>query len=299
MAPSCLKIPLSPMLKTSSIMVMLDHCERLNYNNTQGLSPLRLKVFLPCLQGNTNVASFHNHVEPIFEGTYTMTTKNEAGITPVVAATVAAIALVLQSKDVIKADQDVIKSNLTKLDMAIHNNAVQCMLHAEKHGDTSLMRRLLVEVIDTKTGYRRQGLINWMRKFSPMELKGDIINLSGVDLKGEKRPFLVEKANETPFWSDSDNREMVAKPVFRSNLMSKINSSIKEFRAAIANTSNGQPIDTTKPFFDCIYTDEVSAFFDELETKANELQTKKPDKTNEVRKAQNDLAEALAANKVA
>lgn len=225
-----------------------------------------------------------------------MSVKTETGIHAV--ATVAAIALVLLSKDVIKADQDVIKSNLTKLDMAIHSNAVQCMLHAEKHGDTSLMRRLLVEVIDTKTGYRRQGLINWMRKFSPMELKGDIINLSGVDLKGDKRPFLVEKANETPFWTDADNREMVAKPVFRSNLMSKINSSIKEFRAAIANTANGQPIDTTKPFFDGIYTDEVSAFFDKLEVEANDLNSKKPDKTNEVRKAQTALAEALEGSSV-
>jgi len=203
---------------------------------------------------------------------------------------VASVHLKLMSKEAIKADQDIIKSNLTKLDMAIHSNAVQCLLHAEKHGDTSLMRRLLIEIIEPKgNGYRRQGLIQWMRAYSPMELKGDVITLSGVNEKGQKRPFEVETANEKPFWTDRRFAEVV-KPVYRDNLMSKINSSIKEFRSAIANTVNGKPIDPTKPYFDGVHPAELISFFDEVEKRANALPA---DQTRAVRKAQEDLKQAL------
>lgn len=204
----------------------------------------------------------------------------------------ALVGLTMLPSAAIKADQDNIKSNLTKLDMAIHANAVQCLMHAEKHGDTSLMRRLLVDVIDAKTGYRRQGLINWMRKWSPMELKGDLINLSGTGIDGEKRPFLVKEANDAPFWTDQANREIV-RPVFQANLMTKINSSVRDFRNALANTIDGKPIDVTKPFYDGIYTNEMAAFFDNLEIQVNELSVKAPDNTQAVRKAQLELAEAM------
>lgn len=232
-----------------------------------------------------------------------------ASLAPVVAAS---IVLTLLDVDAIKKDQDSIKRSLTRLDMAIHANAVQCLMHAQKHGDTSLMRRLLVDIIDAKTGYRRQGLINWVRKFSPMELKGDTINLSGtlddagraslikqfpdVDqsklVTGEKRPFLVHEANNTPFWTDADNNERVVKPVWRDNLLAKVNSAEKEFRAAWENTTkDGKAVDPTKPFFDGVHGDKVVSFFDEV-AKLREALPK--DATREVRQAQADLAKAEA-----
>lgn len=202
-------------------------------------------------------------------------------------------AIVLLAKDAIKAGQDVIRKNLVDLDKLVHENAVQCMLHAETHGDTSLMRRLLVEVIDTKTGYRRQGLINWMRKFSPMELSGDNINLTGKDELGNKRPFRVEEANATPFWSDKDNDEKVAKPVYQQTLMSGITRAIKDFRNAAANTNeDGTPIDVSKPFYDGKDIQAVSKAFDAMEAQLNELPS---DNTREVRQAQQKLEAALAA----
>lgn len=203
----------------------------------------------------------------------------------------AAIALAILSVAVIKADQDVIKTSLTKLDMQIHSNAVQCLLHAEKHGDTSLMRRLLVDIIEEQSGYRRRGLINWMRKYSPMELKGDTINLSGVDAGGIKRPFLVADANASPFWTDKDNAEKVAVPVFQAGLLSPIESALKKTRAAIANTVDGKAIDPTKPFYDGVNTADVLSFADAVEKLAVNL---KPDNTMEVRKAQKNLEAALA-----
>lgn len=219
--------------------------------------------------------------------------------------------LVLLSVEAIKAGQDTIRKNLIKLDQSIHDNAVQCLLHAETHGDTSLMRRLLVEIVDAKSGYRRQGFINWMRKHSPMELKGDTINLSGMvtseaqaklmiaafpdtDPKkfvvGERRPFLVEEANMAPFTSDGANREMV-KPIFQNVLLSPIDAASKRFMTAIENTANGQPIDPSKPYYDGVHGDKILDFF----TEVAKLQAKLPaDATKEVRDAQKRIKDDTA-----
>jgi hypothetical protein len=158
------------------------------------------------------------------------------------------------------------------------------------------MTRLLTDIIDSKTGYRRQGLINWMRKFSPMELDGKKIVLSGTDGQGNKRPFKIAEANATPFWTDKDNNERVAKPVFKDTLMSKIDTAYKEFMAAIENTANGKAIDVSKPFYDGIHSDKMTDFFTAIKSMRDELPA---DETLAVRKAQakqQELAEFVKAN---
>lgn len=200
-------------------------------------------------------------------------------------------------KDAIKTDQDGIKTTLAALDLRIHQNAVQCLIHAEIHGDTSLMRRLLVDIIDTKNGYRRQGLINWMRKHSPMELSADNINLSGTDEKGDKRPFLVEQANKTPFWTDKDNAERVARPVFQQALTGKFDQAIREFESALANTQvvNGKPaaINPDKAYYDGVKLDKVEAFFLAMKNNVIAFKNDVKDETREVRNAQATLKKAL------
>jgi hypothetical protein len=163
------------------------------------------------------------------------------------------VLLKLETKDQIKADQDGIRTSIVALDMNVHANAVQCLMHAEKHGDTSLMARLLNDVLDEKTGYNRRGLIRWMRMFSPMELDGKKITLTGVDEDGNKRPFLISKANATPFYLSSQLNQQGAKPVFQDTLVSKFDTMVKEFENSWANTQNvnGElvAIDTTKPHY--------------------------------------------------
>lgn len=190
----------------------------------------------------------------------------------------------LQSSADIRKDQDLIRKNLVGLDQQVHNNAVQCLLHAQQHGDTSLMRRLLVEVIDAKTGYRRQGLIVWMRTYTPMELTQDNINLSGLDpVTGNLRPWRVQEALENPFWSLKAADEVV-KPMFQDTIMGKVNSAMKEFRAALANTVNGKPVDATKPFYDGVKAEQVAEFFNQVEIlKAKLIPV---DETKERRKAE-------------
>lgn len=171
--------------------------------------------------------------------------------------------LVLHTKDYIKRNQDTIRKSLIRTDQLIHNNAMDCMVHMYVHGDTSLMRRLIIDIAGKDTGYRRQGIIAWMRAYSPAELKGDIINLSGMR-NGVKRPFDLKTANETPFWTSRKFDEAIARPVFRENFMAKIDLAYREFIKAVENTVNGKPIDPSKPFFDGKHTEKVLDFFEEV-----------------------------------
>jgi hypothetical protein len=206
--------------------------------------------------------------------------------------------LKLLDKAVIKTDQDGIKATQSGLDKRIHDNAIQCMMHAKQFGDASLMRRLLVDVLDRRnTGYRVQGLINWMRKHSPMELNGNTVNLTGTDGKGNKREWKIEEANARPFWTDRNNDERVAKPVFRDTLVGSIDRAYKQFMEAFNNTKDGQPIDPTKAYYDGIQTDKVLNFFEQVKKLRDDLPV---DATADVRKAQAEqrrLAEFIAGNK--
>lgn len=216
----------------------------------------------------------------------------------------------------IKTDQDGIKIDLTKLDIRIQNNHMQCLMHAMAHGDTSLERRLLMDIIDEKTGYRRKGLIAHMRLFGPMELKGDTINLSGtvtaswvaqiVELApegfqppaiGEKRPWLLELALAHPFTSLAAAAEMTPyKPFYKDTVISRIEAAQKAYRSAVTNTLvvDGQPpkpIDPSKPFYDGIHLDKMDAAFDKIEAILGEVESWK-DSTKVVRDAHAKAAEA-------
>lgn len=184
----------------------------------------------------------------------------------------------LLEKSVIKANQDVIRTSLIGLDVAIHSNAVQCLLHAEKHGDTSLMRRLLVDIVDDKSGYRRQGLIAWMRRFSPMELKGDVIKLSGT-INGVPIPFDCKLANETPFTKIPEFAEVVQwKPIYKGGVVGQIERAMKAYKASVENTKieNGRvvgPIDPKKPYYSGIHLDKMDNTFEKIESAVKEFET--------------------------
>lgn len=165
------------------------------------------------------------------------------------------IAPKLWSKEDIKKDQDAIRGVIVSLDTQIHQNAIQCVLHAEQHGDTSLMRRLLIDIVDEKTGYRRNSIILWMRAYTPMELVGDVIKLTGMDAEGKhKRPWLIEKLVNTPFYSAKQFADPPIKPMYRDSVLGALQKAIKDFNNAKENTvvteGKATPIDKTKPFYD-------------------------------------------------
>lgn len=235
-----------------------------------------------------------------------MTTKN-IDVTGM-SAVVASLALVMSSdgvlpellaKDVIKLDQDVnIRSPLMKVDTAIHANAVQCMLHAKKHGDSSLMTRLLVDIVDDKTGYRRQGLIAWMRRFSPMELSGNVIKLSGT-INGQPIPWDILTASRTTFRDIPEFAEqIVLKPQFKGGFVGQIERALKAYRTSIENTqiTNGKvvgPMDPKKPFYSGIHLDKMDEIFDAIKAQAAKFETFSDD-TADVEAARKQIAEGQA-----
>ena len=202
----------------------------------------------------------------------------------------------------IKADQNVIRESLLDLDGRIHMNAFMCLAHCEKHGDTGPMKRLLVDIIDKKTGYRRQGLIVWMKTWGPMRLDGDNIKLTGM-VNGVRQAFRLEKALETPFWTMAGAREMVPfKPVFRDDLASKLNKNVKEYRDALANTVFGPggatPKVAGKPFFNGNQADKVEAALEKIGQDIKELESWN-DPTKTIYTAQQTIARATMEAKAA
>lgn len=168
------------------------------------------------------------------------------------------------SSDEIKKGQDVIKKTFTGVFNDIHFNAVQCMMHAEKHGDTSLMTRLLMDCQLKENGFRLQGLIMWMREFSPMELHKNVIKLDGMK-DGLKRPWRIAEAHATPF-AKSKRFDTEVVPIFRDTLLSPLRKSIKDFKAAIENTKDdGEPVNPSKPHYSGVHRDKVEKFYAELE----------------------------------
>lgn len=209
----------------------------------------------------------------------------------------AATELVLLDKDTIKAGQDTIRTAIMSLDTDVHTNAVQCLMHAEKHGDTSLFTRLLVDILDEKTGYNRRGLIRWMREFSPMELNGKKITLTGVDAEGKRRPFRVEEANNTPFnLSEALNQQSV-KPVFQDTLVAKFDTMVREFESSWANTkqvgAHLEPIDAKKPYY--MGTPTAAGVLVDFVAKSKEMRAKLvSDDTREIFLAKQRLAKDAA-----
>lgn len=52
----------------------------------------------------------------------------------------------------------------------LHSDMVQCMLHAEKHGDITLAQYLMQSVRDNCKGVVVAGIEQWFTKFSPIKL---------------------------------------------------------------------------------------------------------------------------------
>lgn len=98
-----------------------------------------------------------------------------------------------------------IKGRGAKLDTDIHSAAMACLFHADKHGDITLMNRLLLAM--PKSG-RRNALASWALAFGKFLLNDDakaraesplVFNREGsTDMKG---------AAEKPFWDFRNVRE--------------------------------------------------------------------------------------------
>ena len=88
------------------------------------------------------------------------------------------------------------KTNGAKIDAKLHETGVAIMQHAKDHGDFTAVNRLLA--VFPKSG-RKQAFIKWFQDHTPYSYAQDIeaFKLAG---KGSMRQFMIEEANNTPFW---------------------------------------------------------------------------------------------------
>ena len=116
-----------------------------------------------------------------------------------------------------------------KLDKLVHETAVQCLLHAEAHGDIRLMGSLLEQLAK---GYRRKGLTVWMEMYSPIRVNGD--GKIGL-LKPENKRYVrfdVAQAEATPFWTIKEADEKVAKDLTIETIKGMVAGMLKKIDRA-------------------------------------------------------------------
>lgn len=141
-----------------------------------------------------------------------------------------------------------------KLDITVHNLAVECLEHARPHsegghGDFTLFARLIGDV-KTAGGVsygrgvrsRRLGLLEWATKFSPIRVNGD--GVMGVLPETSKVyvPFNVEAAQATPFYdlSGEAGRRATNNPFGIQQMLGRIGSFSKAIDKAVeAGTLEG------------------------------------------------------------
>lgn len=103
-----------------------------------------------------------------------------------------------------------VKNIGVKADALIHETGVQCLLHAEQHGDAMPFLRF-TEALGKSV--RRRGIIVWSETYSPIRINGDgKIGLMKADAKGFTA-FNTDAANANPFWTLDAAAERTARPL--------------------------------------------------------------------------------------
>lgn len=94
------------------------------------------------------------------------------------------------------------------LDFDIHTTAVQCLLHAQEHGDPRKMDNLIKAL---GKAHRSKTLKLWAETYSPIRWNGD--GKVGILPKDSKKyvPFQIVEADAMKFWDLQE--ETVKKPL--------------------------------------------------------------------------------------
>lgn len=111
-----------------------------------------------------------------------------------------AMKLIEKAADVTKAIESIAR-RAKKLDDDIHSVGVSCMYHADKHGDVTLMQKLITSLGKSQ---RRNALIAWacaFGKFQPDEKGKNVVFAKGMstDLAGAEGSSPWDFKPEPPF----------------------------------------------------------------------------------------------------
>lgn len=105
-----------------------------------------------------------------------------------------------------------IKGRGAKLDHDVHSAAMACLFHCDKHGDYTLMNRLLLALPKSS---RRNALAQWAVKFGKMQANTDSAALATSPVIYDKSKVTdFDGADAMPFWDLKNVREGTAEWMF-------------------------------------------------------------------------------------
>lgn len=135
------------------------------------------------------------------------------------------------------------------LGLDIHNVAIECLKHAEEHGDPRKLDRLAKGL---HASCRPVALMEWAKKYSPITWNGDgEVKMIPVDNK-KFVPFDIEAADLDPYWTPA---EVIAKPLTLEALKKMIatmEAKVKKAEEGKAQIADGENIVEMRAYVDRI-----------------------------------------------
>jgi len=93
----------------------------------------------------------------------------------------------------------------------LHAVLVACLNHANDHGDSGPLARLINGL--KNTGNRQQGMLAWVELYTPLNRakteNGDV-KFSLPKNEDKRRPWLIDDAEANPFWTATKEKEVKA-----------------------------------------------------------------------------------------
>ena len=126
----------------------------------------------------------------------------------------------LPRKQVVALIDRSVKTTAKGLEL-IHEASVQCILHAEKHGDVTLAQKLMQDVKDNCKGVVVAGLAKWFQDYSPVRLTSENGEVKASLLKaGEKgyKAFDTKAASENVAMEAPEVKNRAERPITKPTI---------------------------------------------------------------------------------
>lgn len=137
-----------------------------------------------------------------------------------------------------------IKQSSAALANEIHDTAVQCLMHAEKHGDPRPMDNL-ARALGVK--HRAESLKTWAMKFSPIRWNGD----GKVGILPERAkaytPYAIDDADAEPYW-DTQQEAKAKAPLTLEALQKIVDGMAKKVQKAAQSGEYEGDLDTLNAY---------------------------------------------------
>lgn len=136
----------------------------------------------------------------------------------------------------IRKDMQALFQSAAKLQAKIHEIGLECIAHAQEHGDITLADSLVKGLEENAQGQRTETLKAWFTKYSPIVWngKGEVVLLK--DDNTRYTPFDVEAASAEPYYSMGKERKPVE--LTYDGLVKTVNAMLTRIEKAEAGEGN-------------------------------------------------------------